>query len=141
MASRLDKFRYASIGSEGKILDYSSKISSFGDFSKIFDLDAILTSWNNILITPIGTMDHDPEFGSRLYLYLFEPEDENSRDGIQNEIIRCLSTYDDRAQISDIQINYYSNRKGFTVNILVAYGGYKANLKLTMDEDTLNNFR
>jgi phage baseplate assembly protein W len=141
MASRLEKFRDVTVGSAGRILDYDSKISSFGDFSKIYDIDAILTSWNNILITQIGTMDHDPEFGSRLYNYVFEPEDEFSQEGIKNEIIRCLTRYDDRAQIEDLQVNFYSNRKGFTVSILVSYGGYKANLKLTMDENTLNNFR
>ena len=141
MASRLEKFRNVSVGSVGHVLDYASKITSFGDFAKIFDIDAILTSWNNILITPIGSMDHDPEFGSNLYKYVFEPEDEFSREGIKNEILRCLSTYDDRATIADLQINYYSNMKGFEVSILVSYSGYKANLKVTMDENTLNNFK
>ena len=49
MANILDKFKTTSIGSSGRVLDFSSKLSPSGDFSKLYDMDAILTSWSNII--------------------------------------------------------------------------------------------
>lgn len=140
MANLLDRFKNVSIGSEGRVLDYKSKLTSSGDFQKLFDMDAILNSWSNILTTPKGSMDHDPLFGSNLYKYVFEPCDETSQDGIKSEIVFALGTYDDRAKIYDVEVIFYTNKKGFTVNIIAEYAGRKSNLKLSIDETTVNNF-
>ena len=67
----LERFQKNSVGSAGRLIDYTPVISSSGNFTILYDIDAILNSWNNILITPRGSMDHDPEYGSTLYLYLF----------------------------------------------------------------------
>ena len=55
------------IGSSEKIRDYIALISSRGDFQRIEDLNVILTSWNNILLTPRRTYILDPEF----FLYAY----------------------------------------------------------------------
>lgn len=136
----LDRFKNVSVGSAGRILDYKSKLNASGDFQKLFDMDAILNSWYNILVTQKGTMDHDPLFGSNLYKYVFEQCDETSQEGIKTEIIYSLSTYDDRAKIYDVEVIFYSNKKGFTVNIIAEYAGRKSNMKLSIDETTINNF-
>lgn len=141
MANLLDSFKKSSIGSEGRLIDYTPKLKSNGDFNKVFEIDAILISWNNILITPKGSMDHDPEFGSNLYKYLFEPADTLTRDGIENEIRACLGRYDNRASISKLQTYFYSNKKGFSVAIIVDYFGYRSQMKISIDEETLNNFK
>jgi len=140
MANILDRFKSTTVGSSGRVLDYSSKLSPNGDFTKLYDIDAILTSWNNILITPRGSMDHDPEFGCNLYLYLFEPLDEVSQEGIKDEIISSLSRYDDRATVEDVEVSFFKNKKGFNVSISVSYAGTKNNLSLTLDENTYQNF-
>lgn len=140
MATILDKFKYSSIGSSGRVLDYNSKISPSGDFTRLFDLDAIITSWKNILTTPRGSMDHDPEFGSNLYLFLFEPADAGTRDAIKNDIIQSLSTYDDRAKIENVDITFLRNRKGFNLNIIVNYKGKNTNLDVLIDENGYQNF-
>lgn len=139
MANILDKFRQTSVGSTGRILDYTSKLSSSGDFSKIYDLDAIITSWNNILITPKGSKDHDPEFGSNLYLYLFEPADTETQEGIKNEIIESISTYDNRASIDDIKVLFFSNKKGFNVTISIEFDGEISDITINLDESMYNN--
>jgi len=140
MANILDKFKNTSVGSSGRILDFSSKLSSSGDFSKLFDIDAILTSWNNILITPKGSMDHDPDFGSNLYLFLFEPADSQTQEAIKDEIIRCLSTYDDRANVADVSVEFFSNMKGFNISITADYAGETSDFSLTLDENTYQSF-
>ena len=76
MANLIDKFKKNVVGSGNKIADYTCKLSSSGEFKRISDLEAILNSWNNILLTPKRTYDHDPEYGSDLYKFVFEPSDE-----------------------------------------------------------------
>ena len=140
MANILDKFQHSSVGSAGRIMDYSPQIASSGDFKKLFDLDAIITSWKNILTTPRGSMDHDPEFGSNLYLFIFEPADSATMEGIKNDIIQSLTTYDDRARIEDIEISFLRNKKGFNVNIIVNYRGRNTNLDVKLTENDYQNF-
>jgi phage baseplate assembly protein W len=140
MANILDKFKTTSIGSSGRILDFSSKLSPSGDFSKLFDMDAILVSWRNILITPRGSMDHDPEFGSDLYLYIFEPADSVTQDSIKNEIYRAITTYDDRANIDEITVSFLKNKKGFNASIIANYEGDNSEMNLNMDENTYMSF-
>lgn len=140
MATLLDKFKNTSVGSVGRVLDFTSEITPSGDFKKIFDLDAIITSWKNILTTPRGSMDHDPEYGSNLYLYIFEPADSGTRDAIKNDIVQSLTTYDDRARIETIDITFLRNKKGFNVNIIVNYHGRSTNLDIKIDENGYQNF-
>ncbi len=140
MANILDKFKTTSIGSSGRVLDFSSKLSPSGDFNKLFDMDAILTSWSNILMTPRGSMDHDPEFGSDLYLYIFEPADSVTQESIKNEIYRAITTYDDRANIDEINVAFFKNKKGFNVSIVASYEGDNSEMNLTMDENTYMSF-
>lgn len=135
-----DKFKDSSIGSSGRIIDFTPKISPSGDFSKIYDINAILKSWVNILVTPKGSYDHDPEFGSNLYLSIFEPADEQTQDAIENEIVTSLTTYDDRAKIDSISVNFLRNKKGFSVNIVANYFGSKSNISVTFDEETFQNY-
>jgi len=136
----LERFQKNSVGSAGRLIDYTPVISSSGNFTILYDIDAILNSWNNILITPRGSMDHDPEYGSTLYLYLFEPADKFTEEAIKNEIIRAISTYDNRAIIKEITTTFYNNMKGFNVSIIVDYQGFKTNLKVSIHEGTLRNF-
>jgi phage baseplate assembly protein W len=140
MANILDKFKTTSIGSSGRVLDFSSKLSPSGDFNKLFDMDAILTSWSNILMTPRGSMDHDPEFGSDLYLYIFEPADSVTQESIKNEIYRAITTYDDRANIDEINVAFFKNKKGFNVSIVASYEGDNSEMNLNMDENTYMSF-
>lgn len=140
MANILDKFKTTSIGSSGRVLDFSSKLSPSGDFNKLFDMDAILTSWSNILMTPRGSMDHDPEFGSDLYLYIFEPADTTTQESIKNEIYKAITTYDDRANIDEINVSFFKNKKGFNISIIANYEGDHSEMSLTMDENTYMSF-
>jgi len=140
MANILDKFKTTSIGSSGRVLDFSSKLSPSGDFNKLFDMDAILASWSNILMTPRGSMDHDPEFGSDLYLYIFEPADTVTQESIKNEIYKAITTYDDRANIDEINVAFFKNKKGFNVSIVASYEGDNSEMNLTMDENTYMSF-
>ncbi len=136
----LDRFNQQIIGSQKKVFDYIAKISPSGDFSKVQDIEVILSSWNNILLTPVGTYPFDSDFGSNLMSYIFEPADTGTAEMIQSEIRQKLSKYDDRATITDIKINFLNNQKGFNVDIEVNYNGKKALLSAIISESLYFQF-
>jgi len=137
MASNLDKFLRSGVGASGRLSDYSDTLSARGDFMRLEDLNVLLTSWNNILYTSKGSVDHDPEFGVDIYRYLFEPFDSFLIDGIKGEIYSALSRYDDRATIQSIDISMISgDRKGLSISISFKLSGQTANMSTTIDQNT-----
>jgi phage baseplate assembly protein W len=111
--------------------DYISQKSPLGDYKKISNINVIINSWNNILLTPRGSYDHDPEYGSRLYEYLYEPADSDTMNNIRDEIIEMISRYDDRASIDSIDVKYIRPpNQGFVVYIVVLYEGDRAPLTI-----------
>jgi len=140
MANLLDRFKTEVIGSEDTLYDYLSVIAPQGDFKRIDKLNVILNSWNNILLTPRGTYLHDPEFGSDLYKYVFEPSDNISVEGIKNEVATRIAIYDDRATIDGIDVIVQSNGKRFNVILYVDYEGEKGTLDVKFDDVTFADF-
>lgn len=140
MANLLDRFQTEVIGSESLVRDYLSVVSSIGDFKRVSDLNVILNSWNNILLTPRGTYLHDPEFGSDLYKYVFEPSDDTTVEGIKREIIDRVTIYDNRATIDDIDVTIQNDGKRFDVILYVNYQGERGTLDVKFDDTTFADF-
>ena len=140
MASLLDKFNKNVIGSDGKIADYTTKILSIGDFARVVDIEVILTSWNTILLTPRRSYQWDPEFGSDLHKMVFEPADSETASKIREEVVSRLQTYDDRARITNVDISFLKNRKGFNIALNVDYMGDQSEIQITIDESSFFNF-
>ncbi len=140
MANLLDRFQSQVIGSETLLRDYLSVIASTGDFKRISDLNVILNSWNNILLTPRGTYLHDPEFGSDLYKYVFEPSDQDSVEGIKREVVDRLMLYDDRATIDDVDVQISIDGKKINISVYVSYQGEKGQLDVKFDDTTFADF-
>lgn len=135
-----NKFFKSTVGSRGLLSDFTSVISSKGDFSKITGLNVILRSWNMILSTPIRSMDHDPEFGSELYKYLFEPADNTTSERIINEVKTVLAKYDDRARVSDVIVTFFNDKKGFNLDIYVDYENEISSFPVIIDETQYFNY-
>lgn len=140
MANLLNRFNESVAGSNTKIADYLSTIAVAGDFKRIRDLEVILNSWNNILITPKRSYQYDPEYGSDLYKLVFEPADDITLDKVINEVKNTLMRYDDRATINDIDVVFFSNQKGFSLTIDVEYEGDTKQLNAILDESTYFKF-
>lgn len=140
MANLLDRFNKHVVGSESTISDYKSTISSVGDFKRIEDIEVILSSWNNILVTPRRTYMFDPEYGSDLYKMVFEPADENTQDEIVNEVVETIRRYDDRATIKEVRVSFSPNLKGFSIALDVEYEGNSGQLEVLIDEDSYFRF-
>jgi len=140
MANLLNRFNESVAGSNTKIADYLSTVAVAGDFRRIRNLEVILNSWNNILITPRRSYQYDPEYGSDLYKLVFEPADDITLDKVINEVKNTLMRYDDRATIDDIDVIFFSNQKGFSLTIDVEYEGDKKQLNTILDESTYFKF-
>lgn len=139
MANLLDKFKKNVVGSKYKIADYTCKVNPAGDFKRITNLEVILNSWNNILLTPKGSYDHDPEYGSLLYQYIFEPADNETMEAIRNEIKTSLEIYDNRASISEILVTFLKDNKGFSVDVYASYGDEEGSLAAIIDDTSYFN--
>jgi phage baseplate assembly protein W len=139
MANLLDRFRKEVTGSDNRLQDFLPKITSAGDFQKIYDINVIIASWNNILVTPRRTHLHDPEYGSDLHKMVFEPVDDQTVDAIKTEIEDRIQRYDDRARIESIEVRLISGRKGFEVDVYVDYGGDIGTLSLRFDDSTYSS--
>ena len=139
MANIINRFFDEVIGSSTKIRDYVSIISARGDFKRIEDLQVILTSWNTILLTPRRTYILDPEFGSDLYKYVFDPADDETIESIKAEVIDRISLYDDRAAIEDVTVGILRGGKGYEINIAANYDGLKGSLTVQVDDTTFGN--
>lgn len=134
MANPLDRFRRTSVGSSNKHLDFDNEITASGDFKKITNVNAIVTSWKRILIIGTQSYDHDPEFGSELRKYIFAPADEETQERLEEEIVDKLTRYDDRAEIQNVVVTFLNNMRGFQVNIEATYQGEEFSLQQTVDE-------
>lgn len=137
MANLLKRFRKEAVGSDAIIYDYLPKITASGEFKRVKDIDVIITSWNNILLTPKRTYLYDPEYGSNLHLLLFEPVDNTTVERIKDEIERSIGYYDDRALITDITVTLMPSGKGFSVTIEAEYEGDTGSLSVKFDDSTL----
>lgn len=60
------------------------------------DVSAIFQSIDNILSTSPGERLFNPEFGSNIEDYLFEPLDEDTAMRIENEVIRAIGRWEPR---------------------------------------------
>ena len=140
MSTLLDRFKKNVIGSSDTIHDYLSVISSTGDFKRITKLNVILNSWNNILLTPRGTYLHDPNFGSVLYKYVFEPSDSDTVEDVKRETVDTLLLYDDRASIDTIRVLFQNNGKRMSIYITASYKGEKGTLEAKFDDTTYADF-
>ena len=137
MANLLKRFNKQVVGSNGRIYDYAAKITASGDFKRLEDLNVIISSWNNILLTRKRTYLHDPQYGSNLYLLLFEPADDTTVERIKSEVENSLMVYDSRATIEGMEVLLKPNKKGFQINIDVTYEGTKGILSVSFDDSTV----
>lgn len=140
MANLLSRFNETVAGSNSKLADYTSKVAARGDFKRIADIEVLVNSWNNILITPRRTYQFDPDYGSDLYKMIFEPADEVTVDKVVDEVTNNLLRYDDRASIENVRVTFFQNRKGFSVAVDVLYEGETGQLEVVIDDSIYFKF-
>lgn len=58
----------------------------------------------HVIFTPKGQRIREPEFGTDLIKFIFEPNEEMTWDGLKNEITDAVQTYVDNVILNDIQV-------------------------------------
>lgn len=62
----------------------------------------------------------DPEFGSNLELYVFDPLDQQTQDAIEEEV-NAIINYDPRFEVNDSDIRVVHDTHSVTVNVKLTY--------------------
>ena len=137
MANILERFIKSARGTDIQPHDFIPYISSIGDFKRIRNINVILNSWNNILLTPLGSYIYDPNFGSDLYKLIFEPADAGTVAAIKNEVKTRIENYDTRGEILGITVVMLPNKKGFNVNVECGFRGASGEISIKFDDTTV----
>jgi phage baseplate assembly protein W len=137
MANILERFIKSARGTDIQPHDFIPYISSIGDFKRIRNIDVILNSWNNILLTPLGSYIADPNFGSNLYKLIFEPADSGTVQAIKTEVETRITNYDARGEILNINVVMLPNKKGFNVNVECGFRGERSEISIKFDDSTV----
>lgn len=80
--------------------------------------DSIKSDILHVLLTRKGDRFFDPEFGTNLYTYLFEPNDEITVSGIKREANECLSYAMPNIKIEELSVEQ-SGEDGNTINLRI----------------------
>ena len=134
-ANTTRKYLQENAGVSGSFSDYLPTLYSTGDFTKVIDINVILTSIKNLLLTPVGSYPFDPLYGSDLVKKVFDPADEITASEIKEETIEKIKIYEPRANVVDVFTEFYSNGKGYRVNLTIQRGNATAKLNVDITED------
>lgn len=75
----------------------------FIDLNEVYK-DKIASEILHVLLTPVKTRIHMPDFGTSLSKYIFEHNDETTWDNVKNEAINAVSKYVSNVNLSDVQV-------------------------------------
>jgi phage baseplate assembly protein W len=71
----------------------------------------------NLIKTPVGSRPFRPDYGSKIYDYLFEPADVSTELEINEELAREIQKYEPRVQLISIESNI-EEQQGIKIKIV-----------------------
>ena len=95
------KFPFTNNDVENYYVDLNSKPS-----------DKVKSILMHVVFTPKGQKIRDPEFGTDLIKYIFQPNDSISWDGIKSEVSNIVSKYVNGVTLKNIEIMQNENNLG-----------------------------
>jgi phage baseplate assembly protein W len=140
----VNRFREKNFLDKYPIIEYediNDTIGSNGDFQKLMGLNAILKNIITDLRIENNTYFFDPEMGSGLHTYIFEPADITTQDEIEQRLRRILDYYKRNKLINnfDYKIYFYKNNKGYKIDLNIEYSGKKKNIELIFDTSVVKH--
>jgi phage baseplate assembly protein W len=102
-------------------LDLNLEIDESGDIQPLMDLDAVKASVRNLVVTNFGERPFQPNIGSNVRGFLFEPADVFTIFGLKQNIEDVLLRYEPRVTdiIVEIEDNSDYNRYDVTLTFRV----------------------
>lgn len=83
--------------------------------------DGIKSQVLHVIFTPKGQKLRDPEFGTDLVKYIYNPSDADTFENVKNEIIAQVSKYVPSVEFRDISIYVDENNENGII-VIVEYG-------------------
>jgi len=100
-------------------IDSEFTIDNRGQLKKAINLDAVLSSIDNILRTRPGERVMLPDFASTMAAMLFEPMDQHLAGQVSSEVKRVIELWDDRVFVNSVE--FYSNPDNNEISIMVQF--------------------
>lgn len=90
-----------------------------GDFSQVTDESSINQSLLTLLYTKSGERFFNPEYGTGLYKYIYEPFDETTANSIIQEIDSAIKFYEgNRIVVTDVNIELDYDSLVYNISVL-----------------------
>ena len=90
-----------------------------GDTPPATNENAVKKALINLIKTPLGSRPFSPEYGTRLYDFLFKPADGETESDINEELNQCITKFEPRVKIASITTNMDSDGIEVIVNYYV----------------------
>lgn len=94
--------------------------NTYLDLNESFE-DGIKSQVLHVIFTPKGRKLRDPEFGTDLIKYIFNPSDTSSFESIKGEITKQVSKYVPLVSFRDVSI-YNSETNDNGIIVMIEYG-------------------
>ena len=99
---------------------FSTQGRTFKD-SKLYDIELVKQDLLNHFNIRKGEKLENPEFGTNIWLYLFDPLDADTKNNIITDVEEVIA-YDPRVQLDSLEVQEYEH--GVQVKVSVLYIGY-----------------
>jgi len=90
-----------------------------GDTPPATNENAVKKALINLIKTPLGTKPFSPEYGTRLYDFLFKPADAETESDINEELNQCITKFEPRVKVVSITTNMNDNGIEIELNYYV----------------------
>ena len=80
-----------------------------GDIPPARNESAVKKALINLIRTPVGTRPFAPEYGTRIYDYLFEPADQQTELQLNDDLAQAIERFEPRARLAAIETNIQGN--------------------------------
>lgn len=118
----------------GKIQKYGIKFpfTADNDDNLFIDLnttytESIKSQVLHVIFTPKGQRLRDPEFGTDLLRYIFEPSDDTAFEDIKSEITMQIMRYVPSVEFKDINVYKEDETNGNGIVVVIEYGVRQGN--------------
>jgi phage baseplate assembly protein W len=88
------------------------------DVVTVTDADAVKRSIRFLLLSRAGETPFYPNFGSRLYGFLFEPFDQITTVLIKSEITATLEAFEPRMNIQELTVSPDEEKNAYQINLV-----------------------
>ena len=112
---------------------FSTQGRTFKD-SKLYDIELVKQDLLNHFNIRKGEKLENPDFGTLIWEYLFDPLDDDTRNLVLAEV-EAVIAYDPRVQLDSLEVNDFEHGIQIKIGLIYVYYGIGENLNLLFDQN------